>query len=959
MKKIFSLFISVMISLAGLAQTKLTASEIKLDNSTVKANAYNAVMVDTNVRIASKWYARSIVSLYGLLSTDTSGMLDPYLTEDEASALYAPIGSYLTPGNNLSDVSSASTSRTNLGATTVGSNIFTLTNPSAISFVKIAADNSVSTRSIAQLKSDLSLDNVENTALSTWAGTTNITTLGTIGTGTWNASTIAINKGGTGQTTANAAMNALLPSKAGNALKILRVNALETDFELFTASGTGDILSDGSVNFSGQETFENGLTTDSITDNGNTLLLRSDTTIYIDGESIDANFYETFSIHDADGSYLFLDQINKAYQLGDVNSALNRTLLTVDDMGEKITTNADHGFYVNNYRLPLADGSIGQFIKTDGAGALSFSGITTTDVTGLGTAAEKNISFFLQVGNNLSDLGSASTARTNLGATDVGSNIFRLTNPSAISFIKIAADNSVSTRTPAQVLSDIGAQASGSYLITTNNLSDLSNASTARSNLGLGSAATQSSSTFLQAANNLSDVSNASTARSNLGLGSAATQASSTFLQAANNLSDVSNGATARGNLGATTIGTSFFTLTDPLAVTFVRMNADNTITARTASEMRTDLSLVAGTNVQAFDADLSTYAGITPSANVITMLQSANNAAIRSNIGLGTAATQNTGTFLLSANNLSDVTPSTGRTNLGATTVGGNIFTLTNPSAIRFIRINADNSVSSRTAAEILSDIGAQASGSYALTTNNLSDLSNAGTARTNLGATTVGSNIFTLTNPSAISFVKIAADNSVSTRTPSEVKTDLSLNNVENTALSTWAGTSSITTVGTITSGNVSAIIGGSIVANVSGSNFTTTNTTATDITGLSFAVGASETWEFTADIKVGSSSNAGIKIAVNTPASPTSLNAYVHGQVASNTALAEEEVSADATLTTTAFNTGSITTAAVGAFIHVRGFVVNGSNAGNVFIDIAKVTSGTATVYIGSHLRATRKS
>ena len=46
----------------------------------------------------------------------------------------------------------------------------------------------------------MSLNNVENTALSTWAGTSSITTLGTITTGTWSASTIAVNKGGTGLT---------------------------------------------------------------------------------------------------------------------------------------------------------------------------------------------------------------------------------------------------------------------------------------------------------------------------------------------------------------------------------------------------------------------------------------------------------------------------------------------------------------------------------------------------------------------------------------------------------------------------------------------------------------------------------------------------------------------------------------------------------------------------------------
>lgn len=39
--------------------------------------------------------------------------------------------------------------------------------------------------------SDLSLGSVENTALSTWAGTANITTLGTIATGVWNAGAVA------------------------------------------------------------------------------------------------------------------------------------------------------------------------------------------------------------------------------------------------------------------------------------------------------------------------------------------------------------------------------------------------------------------------------------------------------------------------------------------------------------------------------------------------------------------------------------------------------------------------------------------------------------------------------------------------------------------------------------------------------------------------------------------------
>ena len=71
----------------------------------------------------------------------------------------------------------------------------------------------------ALAKGDVGLGNVENTALSTWAGSSNITTLGTIATGTWSGTAIAIAKGGTGATTALAGFNALSPmSAAGDIL---------------------------------------------------------------------------------------------------------------------------------------------------------------------------------------------------------------------------------------------------------------------------------------------------------------------------------------------------------------------------------------------------------------------------------------------------------------------------------------------------------------------------------------------------------------------------------------------------------------------------------------------------------------------------------------------------------------------------------------------------------------------
>jgi hypothetical protein len=59
-----------------------------------------------------------------------------------------------------------------------------------------------------------------------------------------------------------------------------------------------------------------------------------------------------------------------------------------------------------------------------------------------------------------------------------------------------------------------------------------------------------------------------------------------------------------------------------------------------------------------------------------------------------------------------------TGRTSLGGTTVGQALFTLTNPSAITFPRINADNTVTALTAANFRTAITAPA---YYTTTTNL----------------------------------------------------------------------------------------------------------------------------------------------------------------------------------------------------------------------------------------------
>lgn len=122
------------------------------------------------------------------------------------------------------------------------------------------------------------------------------------------------------------------------------------------------------------------------------------------------------------------------------------------------------------------------------------------------------------------------------------------------------------------------------------------------------------------------------------------------------------------------------------------------------------------------------------------------------------------------------------------------------------------------------------------------------AGAGRTGLGATSVGSNLFTLTDPSAVTYIQINADNSVSALDSTAFKTALGISGSGSVTSVSGTGTvNGITLTGTVTStGNLTlggALSGVSLTTQVTGTLPIANGGTggATQQTGLNNLAGA----------------------------------------------------------------------------------------------------------------------
>jgi hypothetical protein len=195
-----------------------------------------------------------------------------------------------------------------------------------------------------------------------------------------------------------------------------------------------------------------------------------------------------------------------------------------------------------------------------------------------------------------------------------------------------------------------------------------------------------------------------------------------------------------------TTVGVNLFTLTNPSAISFLRINANNTVTAQSASAFRTSLSVYSTAEVDAAVAAAPGTYTDEKAQDAVGAMVDATLVYVDATPALGRAALTGHVTAVAGSNAL--VLGSFTKAQLtaavsdgdplyvgDATTVGGNIFNLTNPSAITFLRLNADNTVDALSAAAFRAAIGAGSGGGDLVAANNLSDVADKPTSRTNLG--------------------------------------------------------------------------------------------------------------------------------------------------------------------------------------------------------------------------------
>ena len=360
--------------------------------------------------------------------------------------------------------------------------------------------------------------------------------------------------------------------------------------------------------------------------------------------------------------------------------------------------------------------------RGEGGAGDSNNDVTVSTVTQKATDAANSATASASSASTASTKASEASTSASTASTKASEASTSASNAStSASTASTQATNASNSATAAASSASTAAGHASNSALKANNLSDLASASTARSNLGLTigtnvqaydadlsaiGALAKTDSNFIVGNGSTWVLENASTARTSLGLGTAAVTATGAYATAAqgtkadnaaakaSNLSDLASASTARDNLG-------------------VEIGAD----------------------VQAFDADLSAIAALDKTdSNFIVGNGSTwvaeTGATVRTSLGLGTAATTAASAYATAAQG---TTADNALAASAVSTFGGTLIDDANAGAAR-TTLGLGDIATTAVSAYATAAQGTKADNAAAKASN-LSDLANVSTARDNLG--------------------------------------------------------------------------------------------------------------------------------------------------------------------------------------------------------------------------------